>query len=358
MESRQKINIGVIGAGTWAYYAHFPAIKGHPDAVLYAVCQRREDKLREAALRWDIPHTFTTYQEMIDQLSLDGLIVSTPHHFHYEPAKYALERGLHVLVEKPMVLKTEQARELVELARVSGKTLQVGHPLPHIAQAQRARELIATGALGEVKFVHGLWASPAAILFRKESLPSDLEDFLDEHRVYPYNPDTYNSLEVAGGGQAQTAVSHTASLIFWLTDRSAAEVFALMRKDGHTVDAYDAISFRLDNGALGTLASWGTASYKQPPTHEFRIHGERGLLILDVGAGTGLVRWADGQTEVFPTTLPEERWPRFSPARNLVDVIVGRASPVCPGEIGLRTVAFTEAAYSSAEKGQPIRLKD
>jgi predicted dehydrogenase len=357
MGNQQKVKIGVVGAGTWSYYAHFPAVKEHPDAMLHAVCQRSEDKLRETAAHWEIPHAFTDYREMIDTVPLDGLIVSTPHNFHYEPSKYALQRGLHVLVEKPMVLKTEHARELVALARQAGKTLEVGHPLPHIAQVQRARELIASGALGEIKFVHGLNASPAAILYRDEPLPADMGAFVEEQRIYPYNPDTYNSLETAGGGQAQTQVSHTASLIFWLTDRHAVEVFAMMRKDGHTVDAYDSFSFRLDNGALGTLASWGTISYKQTPLHEFRIHGEHGLLILNLGVGTGLVHWADGRTEEFPPILPEARWLRFSPARNLVDVITGKASPVCPGEIGLRTVAFTQAAYISVGTGQPVSVE-
>jgi predicted dehydrogenase len=146
-------------------------------------------------------------------------------------------------------------------------------------------------------------------------------------------------------------------LIFWLTERRAVKVFAMMSKDGHLVDAYDSISFQLDNGALGTLASWGTVSYKQITLHEFRIHGEKGLLSLNLGIGTGLVRWADGRTEEFPPIPSEERWPRFSPARNLVDVITGKASPVCPGEIGLRTVAFTEAAYRSAEVGRLVSVE-
>jgi predicted dehydrogenase len=131
----------------------------------------------------------------------------------------------------------------------------------------------------------------------------------------------------------------------------------MMRKDGHTVDAYDSISFKLDNGALGTLASWGTVSYKQTTLHEFRIQAEQGLLILNLGVGTGLVRWADGRTEGISPIPTDERWPRFSPARNLVDVITGQASPVCPGEIGLRTVAFTQAAYISVEKGQPVSVE-
>jgi predicted dehydrogenase len=91
--------------------------------------------------------------------------------------------------------------------------------------------------------------------------------------------------------------------------------------------------------------------------NEFRIHGEHGLLILNLAAGTVSVRCADGKTEEFPPIPAEERWPRFSPARNLVDVITGQASPACPGEFGLRTVAFTDAAYVSVGTGQPVSLE-
>ena len=123
MGGGQKVRIGVIGAGTWSQYAHLPAIKAHPEAELHAVCQRTEDKLRATAAKWGIPHAFTDYRKMLDSGTLEGVIVSTPHDFHYEPVKYALENGLHVLVEKPMVIETGQARELVALARAGQPSL-------------------------------------------------------------------------------------------------------------------------------------------------------------------------------------------------------------------------------------------
>lgn len=357
MASQRKARIGVVGAGVWANFAHFPAVQSHSEAELVAVCQRNENKLHSTLEYWGIPHGFTDFRKMIETVSLDGLIVATPHYMHYEPAKVGLEHGLHVLVEKPMVLRTDHAQELVALAREKQRTLLVGHPLPHITQLQQVRDLFVKGVFGEVKQVSGTWASPSSILYRQGPIPPELDQELREidpsHKRTPYNPDSYNSFEVAGGGQGQTQLAHQASLIFWLTGLRATQVFAFMNNDGCAVDAYDALAIRFDNGALGALATWGTLAFKQTPMHECRIHAERGLLIMDLIQGTVSIHWADGTTEEFPVIPPETRWPQLAPATNLIDVILGEAEPVCPGEIGLTTVQLTAAAYASVASGRP-----
>jgi predicted dehydrogenase len=369
MSNPNKVRIGVIGAGTWSHYAHFPAIKEHPDAELIAVCQRNKVKLEAAAVKWNIPNTYTDYKVMIEKQPMDGLIIATPHHVHYEQAKLALENGIDVLVEKPMVVRASEARELIAVAKRNGKTIMVGHPLPYTTLAQKARDIIRSGKLGEVKHVTGLFASPAAILYRNDPLPADFGDYVEEHRVEPYNIVTYNSLDV-GGGQNQTQVSHTANLIFWVTGRRPIQVSAFMENDGCLVDAYDSISFQLDNSGLGTIASWGTVSYKQKGLHEFRIMGENGLMLLDMNEAKMLIRWQDGKTEDYSRKSSEDLtsdkvfyasdtdlWPRFAPAHNLVDVIMGKGNPVCTGEDELPIVELLEAAAESAEAGgTPIKI--
>jgi len=355
MGARKKVRIGVIGAGTWSQYAHLPAIKAHPDAELFAVCQRTESKLRATAAKWDVPHAFTDYREMIASGALDGIIVSTPHDFHYEPVKHALEHGLHVLVEKPMVIETAQASELVALARTKGRLLLVGHPLPCTAQACRAREVILGGAFGEVRFVSAVFATSSAYIWSNKPMPAEMADCFEEQANCPYNPETYNHPDT--GGMGHTMASHTANLLFFLTGRHAVEVFAMMSSVGHKADAYDSICFKLDNGALGTLASWGTVSYKHKGLNEIRVHGDHGLVILNIFQGKGVVRWADGREEPLPDIPEDERWPQLLPPRNFVDVITGKAESICPGELGLYTVQFIEAVYESAASGQPVEIE-
>jgi predicted dehydrogenase len=95
--------------------------------------------------------------------------------------------------------------------------------------------------------------------------------------------------------------------------------------------------------------------------------GEQGLMILDATAATLSVRWQNGQVEDLarPAAKSEgeqgyfggdpDIWPRFAPARNLVDVLLGRADPICTGEQTLPCVELVEAAAQSAKlDGQPI----
>ena len=238
------------------------------------------------------------------------------------------------------------------LARNRGRCVE--HPCLTFTQLQQVR-ISCQRCLGEVKQVSG---HGFAIIdpLPQGPIPPELDQELREidpsHKRTPYNPDSYNSFEVAGGGQGQTQLAHQASLIFWLTGLRATQVFAFMNNDGCAVDAYDALAIRFDNGALGALATWGTLAFKQTPMHECRIHAERGLLIMDLIQGTVSIHWADGTTEEFPVIPPETRWPQLAPATNLIDVILGEAEPVCPGEIGLTTVQLTAAAYASVASGR------
>ena len=124
----KKVRIGIIGAGWWATSAHIPAIKSHPDAELVAVQSREKAKAEKIARDFGAKHACTSLEEILALKDLDAVIVSSTPNVHYAQAKAALERGLHVLIEKPMTFTADEARELVELA--AQKKLAVAHQLP------------------------------------------------------------------------------------------------------------------------------------------------------------------------------------------------------------------------------------
>ncbi|MDP6417220.1 MAG: Gfo/Idh/MocA family oxidoreductase, partial [Gammaproteobacteria bacterium] len=99
-----KARIAVIGAGWWATYAHMPALQAHPDAELVAIADVDAGKLAKAADYYDIASTYTDFREMLEVEDLDGVIVAVWHAGHYEVAGVCLEQGLHMVLEKPMVL--------------------------------------------------------------------------------------------------------------------------------------------------------------------------------------------------------------------------------------------------------------
>jgi len=100
----KKIRIGVIGAGSFASRRHIPIIVNSQDAELVSLCRRNKEMLRRMAEHFNCNNTFTDYKEMLDSVEMDAVLIATPHALHYENAKLALEKGLHVLVEKPLAI--------------------------------------------------------------------------------------------------------------------------------------------------------------------------------------------------------------------------------------------------------------
>lgn len=103
------LRIGIIGAGIWSTVAHIPQLRQTGQAEIVAICRRDQAKLDMIQAKFQIAEAYTDWQAMLDRAALDAVVVSTPHHLHTQPTLAALQRGLHVLVEKPMALRSEDA---------------------------------------------------------------------------------------------------------------------------------------------------------------------------------------------------------------------------------------------------------
>jgi predicted dehydrogenase len=349
--SRGPARVGVIGTGWWATYAHLPALVARPDVRVVALANRGAEKLRLAADAYRVARTYTDVAAMLEREALDGVVVAVPQAAHYEVAKAALERGCHILLEKPMVLRSDEARDLVELARRRQREIVMGYPWHYTAHVHRAREAVLGGELGEVQLVASLFASTAYETYR-----GNLDAYAGVMEAPVVRPAADINTELArGGGQAYCQVTHSAALAFWVTGLRAARVSAQVSCLDAAVDVVDAVSARLSNGAAATLASTGNLRPGDPGQHALAIYCGRGYVELDLIAGTLRIRRHDGATD-SPAPLPEEeRYPRFAPANNLVDVILGRSENRSPGEIGRTTVEFLAAVHeSAARQGQPV----
>src|SRR3954469_12557410 len=141
--------IGIIGTGWWATYAHLPSLTQYPDAQIVAIADPNEDRLNQAADAFDVARRHRDYREMLDGERLDGVIVATPPATHYEIAREVLSRGLGLMLEKPMVLRAREARDLCALAEEKRVPLVVGYPYHFVPQHQALKERIAAGRPGQ-----------------------------------------------------------------------------------------------------------------------------------------------------------------------------------------------------------------
>lgn len=347
MALARKARIGVIGTGWWATYTHIPALLARSDVDLVALANRGVEKLRLAAAACRVDRTYTDFREMLNRESLDGVVIATPQPTHYEIARATLDRGCHVLLEKPMVLDPGEARHLVELASRRQRQIVMSYPWHYNRQVLRAREALRSGELGHVQMISSHFASSAYETYRGN---------LDAYTGHLESPVVRQSADLntdvaRGGGQAYVQVTHSAALAFWVTGLSAQQVNAYMHHFDVAVDVVDAIAMRMSNGAVGVVSSSGNLPPGDPGQHTLSVYCRRGYLLLDLIAGTRLIRAHDGAVESPMPLPPEERNPRFAPANNLVDVILGRADNLAPGESGRIAVNFLDAAHRSAVTG-------
>src|SRR5439155_8327165 len=149
----KKVRIAIIGAGWWATSAHVPAVRSHPDAELVAVQSREKAKAEKIARDFGVKHAYTRLEDILALKDLDAVIVSSTPNVHHVQAKAALERGLHVLIEKPMTFTADEARELVEIAAQRKLQLLISCPWHFTAHGIEARRLIHSGALGKIKLI-------------------------------------------------------------------------------------------------------------------------------------------------------------------------------------------------------------
>jgi predicted dehydrogenase len=347
--------LGVIGTGWWATQFHLPAMVASGALEVGALADTDSAKLATAAERFGIERTFADPHEMLTSGLVDGVVIAVPHVFHYEYAKAALEAGVHVFVEKPMVLTADHAWDLVRMADERDLHLTVGYTYHYTRAAEKVRETIGSGAIGEVIHVAGLFASMVESYYRGE--PDEYRAVFDFPVTGP-NAATYSDPAISGGGQAVTQITHGMGMVLWATGHRVTEVSAYMANRDLKVDLVDAIAYRLDNGAIGTMAATGSLTPGQPQQQEFRYYGTEGFILQDLLAGTVAIHRNDGTSEELEPLDADEVFPSSLPSARFAELIAGTGRNVAPGEVGARVVEFLEAAYRSVEIGGPVRPDD
>jgi predicted dehydrogenase len=152
--AQQKIKVGLIGAGWYGMVISKAALKvGGVDIV--AICDVDSGHLNSSAdelekLQGTRPKTFKNYQELLDVKGLEAVFIGTPPHWHALQFIAACERGLHIYCEKPLSYDICEGLAMVKAARKAGNIVQVGFQRRQSGAFVKAKELIATGAIGNI----------------------------------------------------------------------------------------------------------------------------------------------------------------------------------------------------------------
>lgn len=348
----EKARIAVIGAGWWATFTHIPGLQAHPGVGELILCDADAGKLDAAGEAYHIAKTYTDLTLMLQNEQLDGAVIATPHATHYKLAKACLERGVQVMIEKPMTLFARDARDLIETAQAHKIEIVMGYPYHFTAHVNRCRQIIQSGELGPIQLVNCFMASHILDLLRGDDGSSQ------GARYAVHGPgNVYSQPHLSGGGQGHLQITHSAGLMFFVTDLRARRVNALMHKHGLPLDLIDVMMVEFEGGALGVVSGTGNQGSASGGKVDLEVHCENGSLYLNANAGVVEIHRRSQEPETIQ--VPEaDRYPRFATSHNLVDLVLGKASNGSPAAVGWRTVELLDAAYRSAENdGQKVLVE-
>ena len=152
------LRIGAIGCGYWGPNLIRNFVE-NPGASVIAVSDLQVEPMNRMRQRFpEIEYAVRDYREMFT-MNLDAVVIATPPATHHAIARDCLEHGLHVLVEKPITLNSEDAIDLIHVAEANDRILMVGHTFEYNPAVRALKEMIRNGELGDIYYVDAIRAS-------------------------------------------------------------------------------------------------------------------------------------------------------------------------------------------------------
>ncbi len=149
------MQVGIIGAGIQAKTTHLPAFCSLDGVAVVGIADVDMASAELAAKKFDVPHTYTNFHDLLDDPHIDLISICTPHHLHKQMAVECALAGKHILIEKPMATTVNDANEIIEAARESGVKLCVVQNYRLFSSVKEAKKRIENGRIGEIISIHG-----------------------------------------------------------------------------------------------------------------------------------------------------------------------------------------------------------
>ncbi|MEO9511893.1 MAG: Gfo/Idh/MocA family oxidoreductase [Flavobacteriaceae bacterium] len=195
LEKDKEISIALIGAGGMGS-ENVNTILKHEGVKLVAVCDLYKGRLKAASEKWGDQLFLTdNYKDVLKRKEIDAVIIGTPDHWHKQISIDALNAGKHVYCEKPMVHSVGEGHELIKAWERSGKVFMVGSQGLSSLGNEKAKQLLADGAIGELNYAEGFWARHSPIGAWQYAVPADAskntvswDRFVSNTKKVPFDP--------------------------------------------------------------------------------------------------------------------------------------------------------------------------
>ena len=354
-----KVRIGLIGCGGIANGKHMPSLSRLNNVEIVAFCDIVVERAEKAAKEYGAPgaKVYTDYHKLLSDKSIDVVHVLTPNDSHAEITIAALESGKHVMCEKPMAKRADDAKKMLDAAKRSGKKLTVGYQTRHRQDSQYLKRAVLRGDLGEIYYAR-------AHAIRRRAVPT-WGVFLDE--------------EKQGGGPLIYIGTHALDLTLWLMNNYRPKMVVgttyhkLSQRENaaNAWGSWDPKKFTVEDSAFGFItmhsgatitleASWALNTLQVDEAKctlcgteagadmigGLRFNGENFSKLYEtkVELGAGGAAFYEGKTESDADCE----------ARLWIDAVVNNTDPVVLPEQALVVSEILEAIYTSAASGKPV----
>jgi predicted dehydrogenase len=336
------LNMAAIGCGYWGPNL-IRNFKNNPDVSLKVICDLDEKRRKHMQGLYPDTEVVDDHKRIIDDDSIDAVVVATPVSTHYPLGRAVLESGKHLFIEKPMAASAAECRELVEIAEARNLQIMVGHTFLFVPAVRKIKSLIETGELGDIYYVNITRVNLG--IFQK-----------DANVVWDLVP-------------------HDVAMLNFLFDSSPESVSATGECHVQKDKGLEDVSFVTLNYPGGRMAHIHVSWLDPNKIREVTFVGSKKMLVYDDVAMTEKIRIYDKGVDVMPhydgfdqfhlayrhgdILIPkiDQAEPLKVETQHFVDCIKGEDKPLSNGRLGIQVVDVLEKACQSIrEGGAPIKL--
>jgi predicted dehydrogenase len=348
-----KLKFAIIGCGRISYKHVEALVQNKYEAVLAAVC----DVIEENAISKKIDYeknigsdvnvkVYTDYKEMLEKEEIDVVTIATESGYHPEIAVYCMNKGKHIIVEKPMALSIEDADRMIECSRKNNVKLCVSHQNRFNEPIQKLRKAIEGNRFG--KLVNGT----ARILWNRN--------------MGYYEQAPWRGTWKLDGGTLMNQCIHNIDLLQWMMGGEIDTVYAACDTFLRDIEAEDfgAILIKFKNGSIG-IVEGSACVYPKNLEETLSIFGENGTVCIGGLAVNKIETWRfgdniDSEDEILKgqegdpdTVYGFGHTPLF---KDMINAINDNREPLINGEEGKKGMSIILAAYKSRLTGMPVKF--
>jgi predicted dehydrogenase len=351
------IRVAIIGCGRISELHHYGYVN-NPDATIVAVCDPNRKKAEEKAAQWNVENTFTNYEDVLKESSIDMIELITPHHLHASMTVAACNAGKHVSVQKPMALNLPEATAMIASSVVNKVKLRVYENFVFHSPIMKAKELIDKDEIGEPQMIRlhfntgtmdSAWKVPLkAWIWRLDQKKCGGGPLVFDHGYHLFSVAHFlmGDIERVSAWIDKTQVVPTK-----FVDGPATIMLKFKKERRYgTIDISHTPLMKIE-------------SEYYADDNRIEIIGNKGILIINRGTTKtldhpALVLYKDNKTKAIDISDPDWKYSFSQCTKHFVNAIKNNTQPLLDGETGKKVLTSVLAAQISSNERREIDIAE